>query len=286
MSGSTSARYGPLLSVVVACRDEVEVLPEFHATLLADLRRVDGCWEIVYADDGSRDGTLETLRAFAADDSRVVCLPLDRRGKDAAMAAGLARTAGECVVFVDADLQHPTSLLVPMFEQYVRGFEQVVARRRPVHSGRVDRRFGSRVFHLLVRIFCDVELTEGTGDFRLVSRPVADAALARPRQHGFMQGLFSSLPSRSICLDYDWRPRAAGRSAWGTVALVRYGVRALIACRSESPQPLLTPGVAVPALGEAVIMTRSLSASAAPAVRRPELRSPSTTAGVRSTSGR
>lgn len=279
MTGTTPARQGPLLSVVVACRDEAEVLPEFHATLLADLRRVDRCWEIVYADDGSRDGTPDTLRVFAAADSRVVCLPLGRRGKDAAMAAGLARAAGDCVAFVDADLQHPTALLAPMVEQYERGFEQVVARRRPARSGRVDRRFGSRVFHLLARILCDVELLEGTGDFRLVSRPVADAALALTGQHGYMRGLFSSLPSRSICVDYDWRPRAAGRSAWGTVALVRYGVRALIVCRTRSPGPLT-------ACGAAMITTESVSASAARVVRKPALRPPSTAPGVRSTSGR
>ncbi|MGA5321310.1 glycosyltransferase [Streptomyces seoulensis] len=285
MTGSTPVRQEPLLSVVVACRDEAEVLPEFHTTLLADLCRVDRCWEIVYADDGSRDGTLDTLRAFAAADRRVVCLPLGRRGKDAAMAAGLARAAGDCVAFVDADLQHPTALLAPMVEQYDRGFEQVVARRRSVHSGRADRRLGSRVFHLLARILCDVELLEGTGDFRLVSRPVADAALTRTGQHGYMRGLFSSLPSRSTYVDYDWRPRAAGRSAWGTVALVRYGVRALIVCRTKSPEPLV-PGVAVTACEEAVITTEAVSASAALVVRKPGLRPSSTAPGVRSTSGR
>ncbi|MYZ07859.1 glycosyltransferase [Streptomyces sp. SID2999] len=286
MTRATPARHGPLLSVVVACRDEAEVLPEFHATLLADLRRVDRCWEIVYADDGSRDGTADTLRAFAAADSRVVCLSLGRRGKDAAMAAGLARAAGDCVAFVDADLQHPTALLAPMVAQYERGFEQVMARRRHVHSGRADRRFGSRAFHLLTRILCDVELLEGTGDFRLVGRPVADAALARPGQHSYMRGLFASLPSRSVCVDYDWRPRAAGRSAWGTVALVRYGVRALMACRTSSPTPSLTPGAVVTACEEAMVTAESVSASAARVVRKPELRPPSTAPGVRSTSGR
>ncbi|MET7612254.1 glycosyltransferase [Streptomyces seoulensis] len=285
MTGSTPVRQERLLSVVVACRDEAEVLREFHTTLLEDLRHVGRRWEIVYADDGSCDGTLDTLRALAAADSRVVCLPLGRHGKDAAMAAGLARAAGDCVAFVDADLQHPTALLAPMVEQHDRGFEQVVARRRSVRSGRADRRLGSRVFHLLARILCDVELLEGTGDFRLVSRPVADAALSRPGQHGYMRGLFASLPSRSTYVDYDWRPRAAGRSAWGTVALVRYGVRALIVCRTKSPEPLV-PGATVTACGDAVITPAPVSASAAPVVRKPGFRPSSTAPGVRSTSGR
>ncbi|WP_158685003.1 glycosyltransferase family 2 protein [Streptomyces sp. LaPpAH-108] len=286
MSGPASARRSPRLSVVVACRDEAAVLPAFHATLLADLRGVGPRWEIVYVDDGSRDGTLYRLRAFAAADRRVACLSLGRRrGKDAAMAAGLARTAGDCVVFVDADLQHPTALLAPMVEQHTRGYEQVVARRRPSRSGGAGRRLGSRVFHLLARVLCDVELVEGTGDFRLISRRVATVALARPGQHGYMRGLFSSLPFPSAYVDYDWRPRAAGRSAWSTVALVRYGVRALIACRRRSSQPPRTPGGVERACGTAAITTGAVSASAARVVGRPGLRTPSTAGSDPSRSG-
>ncbi|MFD5626997.1 glycosyltransferase family 2 protein [Streptomyces sp. NPDC127072] len=227
------------MSVVVPCRDEAPVLPAFHAVLLSDLAGIELEWEIIYVDDGSRDGTLEILRAFAAQDSRVNCLPLGRRGgKDAAMAAGLSQTVGNCTVFVDADLQHPTALLGPMVALYAHGYEQVVARQR--RSGRSDsvaRRVGSRAFYLLVRVLCGVELVEGTGDFRLISRQVASVALARPEQHGYLRGLFSGLQLRTAYVDYNWRPRAAGRSAWSVARLICYGLRGLATCWCNSLRP-------------------------------------------------
>ncbi|MFF8537487.1 glycosyltransferase family 2 protein [Streptomyces sp. NPDC015532] len=226
-----TTRHQPRVSVVVACRDEAAVLPAFHATLLSDLRTSGLDWELVYVDDGSRDSTLEALRAFATTDPRVICVSFDRRrGKDAAMVAGLRRSTGDCAVFVDADLQHPTTLLGPMVELHTRGYEQVVARRRSKRSDALVRRVGSQTFHLLARTLCNVDLVEGTGDFRLVSRRVATIALDRSAQHGYLRGLFSSLALEAAYVDYDWQPRAAGRSRWSTTRLICYALRGLAIC--------------------------------------------------------
>lgn len=119
-----------LLSVVVPCHDEHDVLPELVAQVLAALAAELVEVELVLVDDGSRDGTRETMRALAERDRRVRYVSFSRNfGKESAILAGLSYARGDAVVIMDADLQHPPPLVLHMLARYRQGYDQVVARR-------------------------------------------------------------------------------------------------------------------------------------------------------------
>ncbi|MFE1346629.1 glycosyltransferase family 2 protein, partial [Streptomyces sp. NPDC058757] len=137
-----------LLSLVVPCFNEEDVLARFHTHVTKELDALEGDFEIVYVDDGSRDRTLPILRDLAAADSaRVRFVSFSRNfGKEAAMLAGLRHAAGDAVVIMDADLQHPPELVHRMVALHAEGYDQVVARRTR-EGDRVTRTLTARLYY-------------------------------------------------------------------------------------------------------------------------------------------
>ncbi|MCS0636728.1 glycosyltransferase family 2 protein [Streptomyces sp. LP05-1] len=221
------------LSVVVPCFNESEVIDAFHGALLAALEPTGETFEICYVDDGSADPTRDRLRALAAGDPRVRYTSFSRNfGKESAMLAGLRMTRGEAVVLMDADLQHPPELLPRMLELRRHGYDQVVARRDRTGEGAVRTAF-SRAYYRLVRGFMDVEIADGSGDFRLLSRRAVDAVLTLPESNRFSKGLFSWIGFDTVTFAYQNAERAAGQSKWGGRRLLNYGIDGLLSFNSR-----------------------------------------------------
>src|SRR3954452_9041266 len=219
MRMSTATR----LSLVVPCYNEVEVVNRFHEALSRELVATGRPYEIVYVDDGSTDGTLDRLVGLAATDEKVRYLSFSRNfGKEAAMLAGLRYAGGDAVVIMDADLQHPPELVGRMLTEYERGFDQVIARRnRTGDPG--TRTLLARAYYWLINKWADVELMDGVGDFRLLSRRAVDGLLELNEYNRFSKGLFAWIGFESILFEYDNVKgrrigRADGRSGdcWST----------------------------------------------------------------------
>ncbi|MFD9220047.1 glycosyltransferase family 2 protein [Streptomyces sp. NPDC060064] len=220
-------------SVVVPCFNESEVIDAFHTALVAALESTGTAFEICYVDDGSSDHTRMHLRDLAAADSRVRYTSFSRNfGKESAMLAGLRMSDGEVVVLMDADLQHPPELVPRMLELHRHGFDQVVARRDRVGEGAV-RRTLSRAYYGLVRRFMEVEVVDGAGDFRLLSRRAVDAVLSLPESNRFSKGLFSWIGFDTVSFTYQNVERAAGQSKWGGRRLLNYGIDGLLSFNSR-----------------------------------------------------
>ncbi|MFF4745145.1 glycosyltransferase family 2 protein [Streptomyces sp. NPDC047980] len=218
----------PQLTVVVPCFDESEVIDAFHAALVAALQPTGERFEICYVDDGSDDGTAERLRALAAASPYVRYTSFSRNfGKEAALLAGMRMARGEAVVLMDADLQHPPELVPRMLELYRHGYDQVVARRDRSGEGAL-RSALSRAYYRLVRHFMDVEIADGEGDFRLLSRRAVEAVLSLPESNRFSKGLFSWIGFPTAGFTYRNVERAAGRSKWGGRRLLDYGIDGLL----------------------------------------------------------
>ncbi|MFE7134564.1 glycosyltransferase family 2 protein [Streptomyces sp. NPDC057638] len=223
----------PELSLVVPCFNESEVIDAFHATLTGVLERSGVEFEICYVDDGSDDGTRAALRRIAAADPRARYTAFSRNfGKESAMLAGLRMAAGDAVVVMDADLQHPPALVPRMVELYRGGHDQVVARRDRAGDG-VIRTALSQLYYRLVRRCAEVEIADGEGDFRLLSRRAVDALLALPESNRFSKGLFSWIGFDTVGFPYENVQRAAGRSKWGGRRLVNYGIDGLLSFNSR-----------------------------------------------------
>ncbi|MFD9816547.1 glycosyltransferase [Streptomyces sp. NPDC059080] len=216
------------ISVVVPCFNEAEVIEKFHAAVVATLDRTGETFEICYVDDGSADRTGALLRTLAAADPRVRYTFFSRNfGKEAAMLAGLRMARGRAVVLMDADLQHPPELIPRMVALQRHGYDQVVPRRDRAGDGLV-RTALSRTYYALVRRFMDVELVDGAGDFRLLSRRAVDSVLTLPENNRFSKGIFSWIGFDTVTFWYRNAERAAGCSKWGSRRLLNYGIDGLL----------------------------------------------------------
>ncbi|MGW4038066.1 glycosyltransferase [Streptomyces sp. NPDC004778] len=219
---------GVQLSVVVPCFDEAEVIESFHAALLGVLDPLGDSFEICYVDDGSRDRTRPLLNAIAACDPRVHYTAFSRNfGKEAAMLAGLRMSRGAAVVIMDADLQHPPELIPRMLELHRHGYDQVIPRRDRTGEGMV-RSTLSHTYYALVRRCMDVELIDGSGDFRLLSRRAVESVLSLPESNRFSKGIFSWIGFDTVTFRYRNSERVAGRSKWGSRRLLNYGIDGLL----------------------------------------------------------
>ena len=219
-----------LLSVVVPCFEEEAVLPETHRRLVAVLAGVPGLdFELVYVDDGSRDGTLDLLRELQQADPRVRVLALSRNfGHQIALIAGLAETAGDAVAFIDADLQDPPELIPRMLERWHRGVDVVYGVRSSREGETVFKRWTAKAFYLLLDHLADISIPINAGDFRLVDRKVVDALLAMPERDRLMRGMVAWAGFRQEPISYRRVPRAAGETKYPFGKMLRLAVDSIL----------------------------------------------------------
>ena len=244
-----------LLSIIVPCYNESSVIAAFHSEVMEQMGKLD-CkydYEIIYVNDGSTDGTQDIIERLAAGGQprnghdncdcsgrqprtgQIGYLRFSRNfGKESAMLAGLEYASGDCAVIIDADLQHPPELIHEMLEKFEAGADQVIARRdRKGDSFR--GRFFARTYYKLVNKMIDVKLTDGAGDFRLLSRAAIDAVLSMKEANRFSKGLFSWVGFEQTYIEYSNRQRADGGSKWTFKKLVKYAVDGIV---SFNIQPL------------------------------------------------
>jgi len=201
------------ISVVVPAFNEEAVLPEFHRRLTAVLATLDGGWEVVYVNDGSRDGTLKVMSGF--DDPRVAVIDLSRNfGKEIAMTAGLDHARGDAVIVIDADLQDPPELIPELVARWRDGYDMVYARRSARDGETLLKKTTAKLFYRAIQSISRVKIPEDTGDFRLLSRRAVEALKQLREQHRFMKGLFAWIGYPQVAVYYRRDPRYAGTSKW------------------------------------------------------------------------
>ena len=204
-----------VLSVVVPCFNEEEVLPIFHARLVAALAGIEGGWEVVYINDGSKDGTLGILQALQLADPAVGFAALSRNfGKEAAMSAGLRLARGQAVVVIDADLQDPPELIPDMLKAWAQGADVVNMKRRSRQGETWFKKASAHWFYRVINGLSEVPIPADVGDFRLLSRRSVEALNQLPENNRFMKGLFAWIGYAQVTLDYDRHARAAGETKW------------------------------------------------------------------------
>ncbi|MFD5896783.1 MULTISPECIES: glycosyltransferase family 2 protein [unclassified Streptomyces] len=236
-----------LISIVVPCFNEEEIVDRFHDRVTGELALLEGElgheFELVYVDDGSRDGTLERLEKIAAADPRTRYVSFSRNfGKESAMLAGLQYAKGAAVVIMDADLQHPPELVRRMLDLHEQGYEQVIARRTRT-GDRVTRTLAARAYYRLINRLIDVELVDGVGDFRLLSRRAVDAVLGLAEYNRFSKGIFAWVGFRSTTFEYENAVREQGRSKWSFGKLLNYGLDGMLSFNNKPLRAALYLGL-------------------------------------------
>lgn len=210
-----------MLSILVPCHNEAEVLPQLFARLQALAPEWDLDYEIILIDDGSGDATWELIRRFHREDPRWKGVRLARNfGQQAAIGAGLELAGGRAVVILDADLQDPPELIIDFLSLWRRGWDVVYGVRTERPEG-WWKRVCYRGFYRLLQLWAPTAIPLDAGDFCLLDRRVV-ATLRRCReQRPFWRGLRAWVGYRQIGVPYARHSRQAGRSQYTFGRLVR-----------------------------------------------------------------
>jgi glycosyltransferase involved in cell wall biosynthesis len=223
------------LSIVVPCYNEEKVIDACANTIRRCMSALSWKYEVIFVNDGSKDNTKEKLRNIAQRDTVFKYISFSRNfGKEAAMLAGLEKSTGECVVIMDADLQHPPELIAVMLEKYEEGYDQVIARRNRKGDSKLGTLF-AKIYYKFVNKLVDVRMVDGAGDFRLLSRRAVNALLQLKENNRFSKGLFSWIGFNQIYIEYENRERVDGVSKWSFKRLLSYGIDGIL---SFNNQPL------------------------------------------------
>jgi glycosyltransferase involved in cell wall biosynthesis len=233
-----------LLSVIVPCYNEEDSVELFYEELIKNdpfFREKEIELELLYIDDGSRDGTVREVKKLRERDERVHLVSFSRNfGKEAAMFAGLEKAKGDYVVMMDVDLQDQPSLLPQMFAGLEEGYDSVATRRVNRKGEPPIRSFFARRFYRLMKKISQTEMMDGARDYRLMKRQMVDAILSMQEYNRFTKGIFGWVGFKTKWLEYENVERAKGETKWNFWKLLMYSFDGIVAF---STAPLLISSV-------------------------------------------
>lgn len=219
------------ISVIVPCFNEEESIPLFHEAMEAVKYQIRDQFEYIFVNDGSTDRTLAVLRELSSCCSDVHYLSFSRNfGKEAALYAGLQEASGDFVTVMDVDLQDPPELLVEMKAMLDTNSElDCVGTRRTTREGEPPiRSFFANLFYKLINKISQVEMVDGSRDFRLMRRQMVEAILEVSEYNRFSKGIFAWVGFNTEYLEYKNVERVAGKTSWNFWSLFNYSLEGII----------------------------------------------------------
>ena len=226
------------ISLIIPCYNEEESLPPLYEALKDVTGSMpDYDFEMIFVDDGSKDRTLPILKELSEADERITYISFSRNfGKEAAMYAGFCNVSGDYAAVMDADMQHPPSLIPEMVKILETGEYDSVAARRTSRKGESKiRSFFSRSFYRLMGKISDANMKQGATDFRLMRREMVDAIVSMSESNRFSKGIFGWVGFKTYWLPYENVERVAGKTKWSFWKLFKYSTDGIM---SFSTTPL------------------------------------------------
>ena len=224
-----------MLSVILPSYNEEKMIAKATARMAEILQPEKIYYELLFIDDGSRDGTWAQINEAAGKDSHVVGVHFSRNfGKEAAMFAGLEQAKGDCCVVIDCDLQHPPEKIVEMYRLWEQGYEVVegIKEDRGEESGL--HKFAANSFYGLISKATGMDMSSSS-DFKLLDRKVVDTLNSLPERNVFFRALSFWVGYKKTSVSYCVQERTEGVSKWSTKSLIKY---ALTNISSFSSAPL------------------------------------------------
>ena len=222
-----------LLSVIVPCYNEEENVKYFYEELMKNeefFEKEQLQLEIIYIDDGSRDGTVKEVKSLHEKDERVHLVSFARNfGKEAGIYAGLKTARGDYVVMMDADLQDPPYLLPEMFGYLKQGYDSVATRRVSRKGEPPIRSFFARMFYRIMNKISDTDIVDGARDYRLMTRRVVDSILSMGEYNRFSKGIFGWVGYETKWVEFENVERVHGETKWNFWKLFLYSIEGITA---------------------------------------------------------
>lgn len=255
-----------LLSVVVSVYNEEQALNEFYQETSRVLEGLDWEYELVFVNDGSRDGSALILEELARREGRVKLVHLSRNfGHEAAMIAGLDYSRGDGIVCMDADLQHPPECLPQILRCFEEGYQVINMVRTKNQDAGLVKNLTSSAFYHLINAISDVHFEPNASDFFAVDRQVADVLHDHYREKvRFLRGYVQNVGFKKTALTYEARPRVAGASKYSLKKLFIFSINTIL-CFSNMPLKLgIYTGMFSAFLGTVVMIYTLLTRKGAP----------------------
>lgn len=230
-----------LISIIVPCFNEEESVDSFYAAVKDVLITMDNVnYEIIFVDDGSSDATLAKLKTLHDKDVNCCYISFSRNfGKEAAMYAGLSEAKGDYCVFMDADLQHPPELLPQMYEAVtMEGYDCSGGKRISREGDGFIRSLLSACFYKICKAMTHMDMDDGCGDYRMMSRRMVEAVLSMKEYNRYMKGIFAFVGFNTKWIPFRSVERNAGVSKWNFKSLFSYAFEGILSF-SFAPLKLL-----------------------------------------------
>lgn len=224
------------ISVVIpVCNEEANV-SIITAALQSVFETLPYTFNICFVDDGSEDGTLQELKRLAALHNNIFFISLARNfGHQNALKAGLDLADGDGVIMMDGDMQHPPDLIPDMLRLWEEQYDVVYTIRKDHKEMPLMKRKTSNMFYNLINNLSDIDLEQGTADFRLMDRKVVEVFRAFKETDLFMRGLVKWMGFRQVGIEYDPAQRQHGKSKYTLKKMVRFALQGIT---SFSTRPL------------------------------------------------
>ena len=210
------------ITIIIPAYNEEESLPFLYERLeklMNDIKNYE--FEILFVNDGSKDKTIQLVKEMRAKDSRICYVDFSRNfGKEIAMLAGLDYATGDCVIFMDADLQDPPELIPELIKYWEQGYDDVYARRKSRQGETWLKKFTSKMYYKVLQSLTRVEIQKDTGDFRLLDRRCVNALRKLRESQRCSKSMFSWIGYNKKEVLYDRDPRIAGKTKWNYKKLI------------------------------------------------------------------
>lgn len=228
-----------LTSIIVPCFNEEEAIPVFYAEMNKTIKEMNYLdFELIFIDDGSNDKTLRVLKDLSRKDKRVHYISFTKNfGKEAGMLAGLRKSKGDYVAFMDVDLQDPPDMLKTMYHYLKEENYDCCALYTNSHEGYNFIRKGlTNIWYRLITKLAKSKEKPGARDFRLMTRQMVDAILSMNEYNRYMKGIFDYVGFNTKWISYSAPNRKVGKSKFNIRKLIKYAMEGIT---SSSVAPLL-----------------------------------------------
>jgi polyisoprenyl-phosphate glycosyltransferase len=233
-----SVRY----SVIIPMYNEEAVIQETYRRLKTVMNSTGETYELIFVNDGSSDRCADIIRAFSTWDDTVQLIEFSRNfGHQIAITAGMDYANGDAVIIIDADLQDPPELMIPMMEKWKMGYEVVYAKRVKRKGETWFKKWSASLFYRVLKASTEIPIPVDTGDFRLMDRRVINELKRLPENNRFVRGLVSWVGFRQIAIEYERDERLAGETKYPLKRMIKL---CLDGITSFSYKPLKLAGYA------------------------------------------
>ena len=234
------------ITIIIPAYNEEESLPFLYERLdklMGNMKNYD--FEILFVNDGSKDKTISIIKELREKDKRISYVDFSRNfGKEIAMIAGLDYATGDCVIFMDADLQDPPELIPELVKYWEEGYDDVYAKRRSRKGETWLKKFTSKMYYKVLQKTTRIEIQKDTGDFRLLDKRCVNALRKIRESERNTKSMFSWIGYKKKEVLYDRDPRVAGTTKWNYIKLIDLAIDGIT---SFTTSPLrLSTYIAIP----------------------------------------